>query len=78
MTEYTNVIMYAEDSITCLLASQDVFNQLFHWCSDNKMTINISKTKHMFVPCKVEHQEMIKSNSITVNTEKLFNIWVST
>ena len=48
MTEYTNISMYADDTVlytthtdpnTCLLASQDLFNQLYHWCSYNKMTI---------------------------------------
>ena len=78
-TSTENVIMYADDTvlyachvdpIICIEKCQRMLNCLSKWCNRNKLTVNISKTKHMFVPCCKIHIHIIVINDIhTVNND---------
>ena len=81
--EGENVIMYADDTIMyashsdpllCLKGSQRLMDQLQNWCNINKLTINIGKTKHMFVPRKKEHEIQAMSKNVKVKNENLHNV----
>ena len=68
----TVVYVSHKDPLLCLEGSQRLLNQLYNWCLLNKLTINISKTKHMFIPCRKEHE--IVSKYVIVENESLHNV----
>ena len=47
---------------------------LTKWCNKNKLTINICKTKHMFVSRRKEQKEQSASKSITIDNTPLDNV----
>ena len=78
-----NIIMYADDTVlyanhleplVCMEKCQQLLDSLFDWCQRNKLTINISKTKHMFVNRRKEQKEVVSTVSITVNNKALSNV----
>ena len=78
-----NVIMYADDTvlyanhldpITCITNCQRLMDGLSAWCQVNKLTINTSKTKHMFVSRRKEQKEYVSTNSINVGNKPLSNV----
>ena len=83
MDEDENIIMYADDTVlytnhndplTCMSRSQNLFDQLYNWCLTNKLTININKTKHMFIVRKKSQEETVSVSNICVNNEFLPNV----
>ena len=78
-----NVIMYADDTVlyvsdqdpmACVKNSQRLLDELYRWCQKNKLTINISKTKHMFVARRKDQLPQVKTKYVTVNKESLNNV----
>ena len=66
-----NVIMYADDTVlytshddpnTCIERNQHMMDGLVSWCQKNKLTINTSKTKHMFIGRKRNKWKMPLEN----------------
>ena len=83
MDEDENIIMYADDTVlytnhndplTCMSRSQNLFDQLYNWCLTNKLTININKTKHMFIVRKKSQEETVSVSNICVKNEFLPNV----
>ena len=82
-TESKGVLMYADDTVLyatdpnptyCVKECQALLSRLINWCEFNKLTINISKTKHMFIPRNLTDKESIKNIQVNVATEKLQNV----
>ena len=78
-----NVIMYADDTVlyashddpnTCIQLCQDMMNGLVSWCQKNKLTINTSKTKHMFVGRKKAQVEWASGKNVLVDSNPLNNV----
>ena len=78
-----NVLMYADDTvlytnhvdpITCINKGQALLDCLVTWCQNNKLTINTSKTKHMFVGRRTDQVELAAGKSVTVKKEPLNNV----
>ena len=82
-TNTENVIMYADDTvlytshfdpIICIDKCQRQLDCLTKWCNKNKRTINICKTKHMFVSHRKEQKEQSASKSNTIDNTPLDNV----
>ena len=82
-TESKGVLMYADDTVLyatdpnptyCVKECQSLLSRLINWCEFNKLTINISKTKHMFIPRNLTDKESIQNIQVNVTTEKLQNV----
>ena len=74
--------MYADDTVTyvsdsnpkkCLSQIQKCLDTLVEWCTYNKLTINIQKTKHMFVPRYPECLEHVKKDNVVIAGQPLHN-----
>ena len=71
--------MYADDTVLyvshknpqrCIKGCQILLNRLHEWCTSNKLTINTSKTKHMFVSPRQNQVEIVMS----LNNDTLTNV----
>ena len=63
-----------KDPEICMEKSQGLMDGLFTWCQENKLTINIIKTKHMFVGRKKEHRESLLGKNVIVEHQPLNNV----
>ena len=75
--------MYADDTVLyvtdpnprdSVLGCQILLSRLVDWCKINKLTINISKTKHMFVPRNQTHRDLAKDLKVSITSEHLHNV----
>ena len=82
-TENRGVIMYADDTVlyatdqdpnNSINGCQSLLCKLVDWCSMNKLTINIGKTKHMTIPRNKIHRDLIKDKKIYIIHESLHNV----
>ena len=82
-TPDANVIMYADDTVlyanhidpkSCVKNCQQLLDRLYIWCQYNKLTINISKTKHMFVARKKDQRNQVKGEQVSINNTNLNNV----
>ena len=78
-----NIIMYADDTvlyanhldpILCMENCQRLMDNLSAWCQENKLTINTSKTKHMFVNRRKDQKERVSNISINIEHKPLANV----
>ena len=53
---------------------QSLLSRLEKWCIINKLTINISKTKHMFIPRNDTHTDLTRNSYVKIASEKLYNV----
>ena len=81
--ENRRVLMYADDTVLYVTGSnprdsvmgcQLLLSKLVDWCKINKLTINTSKTKHMFIPRNQTHRELTKDMNVNIAQEKLHNV----
>ena len=81
--ESCGVLMYADDTVlyatdpnpkNSIRNCQSLLSKLLDWCEVNKLTINVSKTKHMFIPRNKTHNELIKDISAYITPGKLQNV----
>ena len=81
--ESKGALMYADDTVLyatgpdpddCINGCQTLLCKLVDWCSVNKLTINISKTKHMIVSRNENHANLIKDRTVSIKSEKLHNV----
>ena len=82
-SENGNVLMYADDTVLysanidpteCMKNTQMLVDKLAVWCSFNRLTINIGKTKHMFVPRTNDIATQTSSSCITIDQQRLHNV----
>ena len=80
---FENIIMYADDTVLyathtdpnmCIKNCQGLLDGLSTWCQENKLTINTTKTKHMFVGRRKEHTELASETNVYVNEKALNNV----
>ena len=79
----SSVLMYADDTVLyaadrdpseSINKCQALLDKLTDWCSLNKLTINIGKTKQMLVPRYNHQQDIVKGKTVDINDEKLNNL----
>ena len=77
------ILMYADDTVLyatnptperCMDECQLLLSKLVEWCKMNKLTINLSKTKHMIIPRSQNHINLLKDKSVNIALEKLHNV----
>ena len=77
------VLMYADDTVlyatdqnpeNSIRNCQLLLSKLVEWCAKNKLTINIAKTKHMFVSRNQNHKDQTQDINVTIAREKLHNV----
>ena len=82
-TPVENVIMYADDTVLyashndpnyCIENCQRLLDHLSIWCQRNKLTINVDKTKHMFVSRKKDQKELVKEKHVCILKKNLSNV----
>ena len=71
-----NTVLYTTDPnpLNIIKDSQIMLTNLMEWCNMNKLTINISKTKHMVIPRNQNHKDLTQNMSISIATDKLHNV----
>ena len=81
--ESRGVLMYVDDTVlyatdpkpkNSIRNCQSLLSKLLEWCEVNKLTINVSKTKHMFIPRNKTHNESIKDIFVHITPGKLQNV----
>ena len=81
--EKSGVLMYADDTVLyaidanpkhSIIKCQSLLDKLENWCKLNKLTINISKTKHMFIPRNDAHRDLIQDINVNIASETLYNV----
>ena len=79
----SNILMYADDTVLyasgpdpadSIRKNQELLDQPLEWCSVNKLTININKTKHMFVPRYRPQLDMVKDKTLLIENKNLHNV----
>ena len=78
-----NIEMYADDTVLymsapCPKAAIDKTNlqlqNLYAWCTNNKLTINFKKTKHMMITRKEGAEQDALTPSIIIGTNRIENV----
>ena len=71
-----DTVLYANhlDPILCMENCQRLMDNLLAWCQENKLTINTSKTKHMFVNRPKDQKERVSNISINIEHKPLANV----
>ena len=82
-SEHRGVLMYADDTVlyatdqdpkNSITEAQSLLTILVNWCRLNKLTINTSKTKHMFIPRNKIHTDITKDMRVSIAQQDLHNV----
>ena len=81
--ENRRILMYADDMVLyvtgpnlrdSVVGCQLLLSKLVDWCKINKLTIDTSKTKHMFIPKNQTQRELTKDLNVNIAQEKPHNV----